>query len=158
MLQVLTISSPHLLKRCLPMLVILLVAASALAQEKPKITEPPSYIGFGSRPWQACEGLQGCAFVLLAGDPATGASQWLFRLEAGMPFPAHWHSTPENFMGLQGALVFEFETGDMYTLRRGDFLHYQAGMTHGGYCAEGKDCLYYVFNPLPYDVHLVETD
>jgi len=94
--------------------------------------------------------------VLLAEDPETGASQWLFRLAAGTPFPAHWHSTPENFMGIQGELVFEFETGQRYTLRRGDFLQYQAGMIHEGVCAEGEDCVYYVLNPEPYDIHLVD--
>ena len=137
-----------------------LTGGSSVAQGnavKPKVSQPPKYVEFDTQTWQKCEGLSGCDYVLLNGDPAKSSSQWIFRLKAGTPFPRHWHSTPENITGIRGRLVFHFETGDTRTLRAGDYLSYQAGMIHGGFCMTGEDCLYYVFNDLPYDIHLVSA-
>ncbi|MGH8759498.1 MAG: hypothetical protein ACREVW_08315, partial [Burkholderiales bacterium] len=64
--------------------------------------------------------------------------------------------TPENMVGVQGALTFNFENGQRHTLRPGHYLHYQAGMIHWGQCEHAEDCLFYVFNDLPYDIHVVE--
>ena len=128
----------------------------ALAQEKPVVTEPPIFIALDSQPWTPCEGLPGCEFVGLFGDPAVEGSQTLFRLGAGTEFPKHWHTSSENYMGVQGELVFNLETGERVSLARGDFLHYQGGMVHWGRCAEGEDCVYYVYNDLPYDIFIVE--
>jgi quercetin dioxygenase-like cupin family protein len=123
---------------------------------KPEVTEEPIYVALDSQDWQPCEGLPGCEFVGLFGDPVVEGSQTIFRLEAGTEFPKHWHTSSENFMGVQGELNFNFETGETATLARGDFLHYQGGMVHWGQCAEGEDCVYYVYNDLPYDIVLVE--
>ena len=135
---------------------VLTVAASAAAQDKPLITDPPRYVDPTASDWQACEGLPGCGFVLVRGEPAKGPSQWLFRLNAGTAFPKHWHPTPENMVGISGTLTFHFETGEIHALRPGDFLHYQAGMTHWGQCEAGNDCVFYAFNDQPYAIHLVE--
>ena len=135
-----------------------LLGGSTLAQPtptKPQVKTPAQFIELDTQPWQKCEGLSGCEFVLLRGNPTTSSSRWMFRLKAGTPFPRHWHSTPENMVGIRGQLVFRFETGDTRTLRAGDFLTYPAGMIHGGVCQPGADCLYYAFNDKPYDIHLV---
>ena len=124
------------------------------APTKPQVTTPAQFVELNTQSWQKCEGLNGCEFVLLRGDPTTSSSQWMFRLKAGTPFPRHWHSTPENMVGIRGQLVFRFETGDTRTLRAGDFLTYPSGMIHGGVCQPGADCLYYAFNDEPYDIYL----
>jgi len=136
----------------------LLALSVGLAQNivKPEVTEEPIYVALDSQDWQPCEGLSGCEFIGLFGDPAVGASQTIFRLEAGTEFPKHWHTSSENYMGVQGKLEFNLETGETVALARGDFLHYQGGMIHWGQCAEGEDCVYYVYNDLPYDIVLVE--
>lgn len=135
-----------------------LALSVGLAQSiaKPEVTESPIYVALNSQGWQPCEGLPGCGFVSLFGDPAMEGSQTIFRLEAGTEFPKHWHTSGENYMGVQGRLNFKLETGETATLARGDFLHYQGGMVHWGQCAEGEDCVYYVYNNLPYDIVLVE--
>jgi quercetin dioxygenase-like cupin family protein len=135
---------------------VLVIFAVATAQDKPEIIEAPTFVGFDSQPWQPCEGLAGCNFVSLKGDSSTGASQTMFRLKAGTPFPPHWHTSPDNYIGLQGELLFNLETGDTFTLGQGDFLAYPGGMIHSGACGENSDCIYYVFNNLPYDIHLVQ--
>ncbi len=143
----------------LPSLLLTLLAHPALAQTetpKPEVTEPPVLTQFASAETAACEGLPGCDFVLLAGDPATGSSQWFFRLKAGTEFPRHWHSTPENMVMIEGALTFNFELGESQTLTPGEHLRYEAGMIHWGQCEPGADCLYYVFNDQPYDFQAAE--
>ena len=59
-------------------------------------------------------------------------------------------------VGVRGAITFNFESGQRHTLRPGETLHYQAGMVHWGQCEQGGDCLFYVFNDQPYDIHLVQ--
>lgn len=129
----------------------------ASAQDsKPVVTEPARVVQFDRDTKRVCEGLPGCDFILLAGDPSQSATQWLFRLKAGQAFPKHWHNTPENMIGVRGALTFNFENGQRHTLRPGETLHYQAGMIHWGQCEQGEDCLFYVFNDQPYDIHFVQ--
>jgi quercetin dioxygenase-like cupin family protein len=137
-----------------------MVAASlstALAeQSKPPVTEPATVIQFDRDRKSPCEGLPGCDFILLAGDPSKSATQWLFRLRGGQAFPKHWHNTPENMVAVRGSLTFNFETGQRHTLRPGEYLHYQAGMIHWGQCEPEEDCLFYVFNDQPYDIHVLQ--
>lgn len=128
----------------------------AFAQDgKPVVTQPARVVQFDRDTKQICEGLPGCDFILLAGDPSLSATQWLFRLKAGQAFPKHWHNTPENMVGVRGALTFNFESGQRHTLRAGETLHYQSGMIHWGQCEQAEDCVFYVFNDRPYDIHLV---
>ena len=137
--------------------VVALAPSVASAQgTRPVVTEPARIVQFDRDAKQICEGLPGCDFILLAEDPGNGATQWLFRLKAGQAFPKHWHNTPENMVSVRGALTFNFETGQHHTLRPGQTLHYQAGMIHWGQCEAGEDCLFYVFNDRPYDIHLVQ--
>ncbi len=135
----------------LALLATLALTSQALAQEKPAVSEPPSFADFEAGDRQPCEGLPGCDFTLVRGDPATGPSQWVFRIAAGTAFPKRWHSTPENVVGIRGTLTFNFETGERYALRAGDFLNYQTGMIHWGQCEAGEDCVFYAFNNLPYN-------
>ena len=141
-----------------PLVLLAGLAAPAFSQtaEKPAVTEPPVVTAFAAAETAPCDGLPGCDFVLLAGDPATGPSQWFFRLGGGTEFPRHWHSTPENMVMIEGALTFHFETGETHTLVPGELLRYQEGMVHWGQCEPGADCLYYVFNDEPYDFHAAE--
>lgn len=123
---------------------------------KPPVTEKASIIQFDTGERSTCEGLPGCEFILLNGDPKSGPTQWLFQLKAGQPFPKHWHSTPENMVAIRGLLHFDFETGQSHSLKAGEYLRYQAGMAHSGRCEPGADCLFNVFNDKPYDFHLAE--
>lgn len=134
-----------------------LVHAGAIAQPgKPQVTEPAKIVSFAKGPRAACEGLAGCDFILLNGNPKTGPTQWFYRLKAGTPFPRHWHTSPENFIVVTGALTFNLESGQVHTLKPGEYMGYQGGMIHWGQCEAGEDCLYYVFNSRPFDFHLVK--
>lgn len=130
-------------------------AGLVTAQEKPLVTEAPIFIALDSQPWTPCEGLTGCEFVGLFGDPAVEGSQTLFRLAAGTEFPKHWHTSSENYIGVAGQLEFNLETGENVTLARGDYLHYQGGVVHWGQCVGSENCVYYVYNDLPYDIIFV---
>lgn len=85
--------------------------AMAAQPSKPKASEPAHVTQFDTATKVVCDGLPGCDFVLLNGDPKSGPTQWFFRLKAGTAFPRHWHSTPENMVAICGRLTFNFETG-----------------------------------------------
>ncbi len=126
------------------------------ADAKPAVTEPAKVVQFDTDGKSVCDGLPGCDLILLEGDPSSGPTQWLIRLRAGQAFPKHWHNTAENMVSVRGALTFNFETGQRHTLRPGEYLHYPAGMIHWGQCEQFEDCLFYVFNDQPYDIHLAQ--
>ncbi|MGI5488151.1 cupin domain-containing protein [Microtetraspora malaysiensis] len=101
-----------------------------------------------------CEGLPGCTFVQLKGDPQKGPSEAVFTLKAGTPFSPHWHTSPEHVVGVSGTMLWHVKGHKKtYRVGAGDFLYYPSKAVHWGRCAPGADCTYYVFDELPYDFH-----
>ncbi|MEW9553299.1 cupin domain-containing protein [Nonomuraea sp. NPDC050783] len=100
-----------------------------------------------------CEGLKGCTFVQLKGDPKTGPSEALFTLKAGTPFSPHWHTSPEHVVGVSGVMLWQVEGHKTYRVGAGDYLYYPSKAVHQGRCAPGADCVYYVYDSQPYDFH-----
>ncbi|MEV4064360.1 cupin domain-containing protein [Nonomuraea dietziae] len=103
-----------------------------------------------------CEGLEGCTFVQLKGDPATGPSEAMFTLKAGTPFSPHWHTSPEHVVGVSGTMLWHVEGRKTYRVGVGDYLYYPSKAVHWGKCAPGADCVYYVYDSQPYDFHSAE--
>ncbi|MFI6921117.1 cupin domain-containing protein [Nonomuraea spiralis] len=103
-----------------------------------------------------CEGLEGCTFVQLKGDPRTGASEAMFTLKAGTPFPPHWHTSPEHVVGVSGVMLWHVKGRKTYRVGAGDYLYYPSKAVHWGKCAPGADCVYYVYDSKPYDFHPAE--
>ena len=82
--------------------------------------------------WKALP-VPGAWIKLLSLDPARGYAVLLGRLEAGVRYPAHLHTAPEDIYVL---------TGDLHIGERrlgpGDFHHADAGSQHGvNYSADG---------------------
>ncbi|GCD96665.1 cupin domain-containing protein [Embleya hyalina] len=100
-----------------------------------------------------CEGLAGCTYVQLAGDPRTGPSEAMFTLAAGTRFAPHWHTSPEHVVGVSGTVLWNVEGHKRHRVGAGDFLSYLGKAVHWGQCAPGADCVYYVYDELPYDFH-----
>ena len=126
------------------------------AQEKPQVTETPIYAASDNARWSPCEGLSGCEFLQLRGDPKKEPSEAIFRLAAGVHFPKHWHTSPEHIVGIKGRLVINLENGSTYTVGSGSFLYNPGGMIHWGHCSNEESCLYYVYDDKPYDIYLAE--
>ncbi|AQZ67446.1 unnamed protein product [[Actinomadura] parvosata subsp. kistnae] len=103
-----------------------------------------------------CEGLDGCTFVQLKGDPKTGPSEAMFTLKAGTPFSPHWHTSPEHVVGVSGVMLWHVEGRKTYRVGAGDYLYYPSKAVHWGKCAPGADCVYYVYDSEPYDFHPAE--
>ncbi|WP_043632856.1 cupin domain-containing protein [Nonomuraea candida] len=103
-----------------------------------------------------CEGLEGCTFVQLKGDPKTGPSEAMFTLKAGTPFSPHWHTSPEHVVGVSGVMLWHVEGHKTYRVGAGDYLYYPSKAVHWGKCAPGSDCVYYVYDSRPYDFHPAE--
>lgn len=103
-----------------------------------------------------CEGLPGCTFVQLKGNPRTGPSEAMFTLKAGTPFAPHWHTSPEHVVGVSGTMLWNVKGHKTYRVGAGDFLYYPSKAVHSGRCAPGADCVYYVYDSEPYDIHPAE--
>lgn len=158
MLKIFTIikTSPIRAMLLLATLAIFISPKLAFSQEKPQITENPIYATPNNDNWQSCEGLPGCKFIQLRGNPKKEASEAIFRLDASVRFPKHWHTSPEHIVGIKGRLVINLENGDTFTVGSGEFLYNLGGMIHWGHCSEEEPCLYYVYDDKPYDIYLVE--
>jgi quercetin dioxygenase-like cupin family protein len=102
--------------------------------------------------WIPCVGLPGCATLHAYGNPATGHSEAVFRFKAGTPFAPHYHTSPEHVVGIAG--IMEWRVGGVpHYLGPGDFLYYPSKAVHSGRCSPGADCMFYVYDDLPYDIH-----
>ena len=103
--------------------------------------------------WQPCEGLAGCEQLHGRTDPVTGATESVFRFKAGTKFDKHFHTSPEHVVGVSGIMVWRLENGRTYRIGAGDFLYYPGEMVHWGRCVAGSDCVFHVYDDLPYDFH-----
>ncbi|WP_242884683.1 cupin domain-containing protein [Actinomadura litoris] len=135
---------------------LLLAASEASAQPSPRAepaADKPVYVPLHGGRWLPCEGLAGCTYKPLRGDPRTGPSESVFRLKAGTGFDRHWHTSPEHVLGVSGRLVWNVEGGRRARIGQGDFLYYPSKAVHWGECLKGADCVYKVYDDLPYDFH-----
>lgn len=133
-----------------------LASAASAAEPKPAVIESPVFVDSTQFQWQKCEGLPGCTFLPLRGDAKREASAAIFRLEAGVRFPKHWHTSAEHILVMQGELDMNLENGARYRVGPRAFLYNPGGMIHWGQCAAGEACVYYVYDDQPYDIHLVQ--
>ncbi|WP_202637712.1 cupin domain-containing protein [Bailinhaonella thermotolerans] len=131
-------------------------AGSSLAETKPGRGSDPVIYHSHKEKGSPCEGLAGCTFVQLKGDPKTGASEAVFTLKAGTPFSPHWHTSPEHVVGVSGVMLWHVEGRKTYRVGAGDYLYYPSKAVHWGKCAPGADCVYYVYDSKPYDFHPAE--
>ncbi|RFU40437.1 cupin domain-containing protein [Actinomadura logoneensis] len=135
---------------------LLLTASEAAAQSSsaPKPSADKAvYVPLRGGQWQPCEGLAGCTFKSLRGNPETGPSEAVFRLKAGTEFAPHWHTSPEHVLGISGRLSWNVKGGPHARIGQGDFLYYPSKAVHWGKCLDGADCVYKVYDDLPYDFH-----
>lgn len=152
-----------LLRKALPALTfaVLLAAAADNATAWPAANGvPPQHPSRGGRlvfhdadteRWTPCEGLPGCTQLPSRGNPATGASEAVFRFKAGTPFAAHYHTSPEHVVGIAGIMQYVIN-GTTYHVGPGDFLYYPGRTVHSGICSSGADCIFHVYDDLPYDI------
>ncbi|MFG1967325.1 cupin domain-containing protein [Nonomuraea sp. NPDC049028] len=130
--------------------------ASSLAESRPAQAAGQVIYHSHKEDGSPCEGLKGCTFVQLKGDPKTGPSEAMFTLKAGTPFSPHWHTSPERVVGVSGVMLWHVEGRKTYRVGAGDYLYYPSKAVHWGKCALGADCVYYVYDSKPYDFHPAE--
>jgi len=121
-----------------------------------RTTDPVVFRDADRGKWQPCEGLPGCEQLLGRTDKVTGATESVFRFKAGTKFDKHFHTSPEHVVGIAGIMVWHLENGRTYRIGAGDFLYYPSKMVHWGKCSAGSDCVFHVYDDLPYDFHVVK--
>lgn len=124
--------------------------ATATATEEAAL---PNYAAYDQLQWQPCAGLDGCAMVVVHGNPQTGASQVFWLVQPNVQIPAHWNTTPEHIIGIAGEMVFIDAKGNKQSVKPGDYLYSPSKQVKAVTCV-GKDaCVIFDYDELPFDFH-----
>jgi quercetin dioxygenase-like cupin family protein len=101
-------------------------------------------------------GLPPCATgAVQTGNPATGPTIVLSRIDPGCVIPWHWHTPNEHLMLVSGVARLETKAGTPVTLRAGGFALMPSKHVHQFRCEER--CLLYVYSDAAFDLHYVNA-
>lgn len=103
--------------------------------------------------WEACPDFlpEGCAIVVLNGDPAGDAADAFFKVPGGASIPRHRHTAAERMVLVSGALRVTYDGHDPVDLDTGMYAYGPAGLPHDGECAPGADCVLFISFDGPVD-------
>ncbi len=110
----------------------------------------------GDVAFEAVEGMDGMAYVQVNGDPATGPSSQLARLDAGFDTGWHTHDFEYEAIVLKGTITKQ-QQGDPEAryLPAGSFYIQPAQVNHRNTCTPDGECIFYYhsegpdsFNPM----------
>lgn len=145
--------SAQLLRRALPFLSSLLLAAPVFADSAP--TESSRAYGFqdAGLQWGACPSFlpEGCEIAVLHGDPAQPNVDVFFKVPAGATIPVHRHTSAERMVLVSGKLDVTYEGEKTKTLTSGMYAYGPANKPHGAVCAKGAPCVLFIAFEEPLD-------
>jgi len=132
-------------------------APQGTEKPKPQVKEKPVNLTSDKVTWSPCgPEIPGCEIAVIHGDPTKGPSDVYIRFPAGGTFPKHWHTNNERLVGIQGTVTINLEDGTVATISPGAFVFLPGGMVHWGGCTNEGPCLFYLYNDMPTDTHLVK--
>lgn len=107
----------------------------------------------GSLQWDSCPDFlpQGCAIVVLNGDPEGDAADAFFKVPGGAVIPRHRHTAAERMVLVSGSLRVTYDGHDPIELETGMYAYGPAGLPHDGECAPGADCVLFITFDGPVD-------
>ena len=131
---------------------MLLVVVLRVAQSR----EEPMIRGAQQNVFHTSPVLPDCyTYAVERGDPATGPSVTLSRLEAGCKVPWHIHSANAQVLFVRGAFQLIMKGQPAQTLSEGAYAYVPAEHQHQESCLDG--CTYYVIREGPADVRYVDA-
>ncbi len=118
----------------------------------------------GSVDLEPVEGMPGMSVAQVNGDPATGPSSQLARLEAGFDTGWHTHDHAYEAVVLKGTITKQ-QQGDPHVreLPPGSFYIQPAGVNHRNTCSPDGECVFYYhsegpdsFSPMTEEGHPID--
>lgn len=117
---------------------------------------PAAALNVGEMKFAATPGLPDCAVnAVVQGDPTTGPSIILGRIETGCVVPWHWHTPNEHLMIVSGVAELAMRGGEPKRLEAGGFAMMPSRHVHQFRCV--SDCLMYVYSDGIFDTHYVDA-
>ena len=117
---------------------------------------PTAALNVGEMTFAPTPGLPDCVVnAVVQGDPTTGPSIILGRIETGCVVPWHWHTPNEHLMMVSGTARVEPRAGKAIVLKQGGFAHLPPRHVHRFTCL--SDCVMYVQADGPFDIHYVDA-
>lgn len=101
---------------------------------------------------------EGCALVVLHGDPDGSDADIFFRVPGGASIARHRHTAAERMTLVSGRLRITYDGHDPIDLTPGMYAYGPAGLPHEGECAPGPDCVLFIAFDGPVDAIEVDSD
>jgi len=110
--------------------------------------------------WGECPDFlpEGCALVVLGGDPAGDNADLFFRVPAGASIPRHLHTAAERMTLVSGNMRLTYDGHDTLDLKPGMYVYGPAGLPHEGECTRGDDCVLFIAFDGPVDAIEVDAE
>jgi quercetin dioxygenase-like cupin family protein len=140
-------------------LLAMLASAPALGDPTPTATgEAAQMIALdpGNLEFTKIPNMPSCATgATLRGDPRTGPSMVLLKLESGCRVPWHWHTANEDIVVISGQGKIEMRDGPSLEFVPGAFASLPNQHTHQASCH--RSCLLLASSDAAFDIHYVNT-
>jgi quercetin dioxygenase-like cupin family protein len=103
--------------------------------------------------WGPCPDFlpKGCGIAVLHGDPAKDNVDVFFKLPGKSKLAAHWHTSAERMVLVQGELHVTYEGQAMTVLKPGMYAYGPAKKPHGGACVSADPCILFIAFESPLD-------
>jgi len=112
----------------------------------------PSKADFKSSP-----GVPACVtFANMHGDMSKGAATLMVKMTGGCKVPAHWHSTSEELVLLQGKITQTVDGHQAKLSKAGAYTQITGHHVHNYHCTSKEDCLLFDVADAAFDVHFVD--
>lgn len=95
--------------------------------------------------------------VMLRGNPATGPSSMIARMDSGCVCSSHWHSANEETLVSKGTIQVQIDGKPTVELKAGSYMLLPAKTIHRFRCISKEDCWMYDTADAPFDVHNVDA-
>lgn len=138
--------SRHGLVKGLLVAAIVLVGASALAQERATERALARSAQDAGLQWGPCPAFMpaGCGLAVLHGDPASANADVFLRIPAGAAIPEHWHTSAERMVLVAGELSVTYKGQPGIVLKPGMYAYGPAKLAHSASCLRGASCVLFI--------------
>ena len=95
-------------------------------------------------------------FANMHGDMSKGAATLMVKMKGGCKVPAHWHSTSEELVLLQGKITQIVDGHEAKLSKAGAYTQITGHHVHKYHCTSKEDCLLFDVADAAFDVHFVD--
>jgi len=138
------------------LLVLLVPAARAAGDQAMNAQVNPIVQSWEEAQFGGLPVLPSClSFAVDRGDPTTGPSMLIIKMEAGCVVPWHWHTAREELMMISGSGTIEFPDVPARKVHQGGYVLLPAEHHHQFTC--NTDCVFFDAISGKFDIHYVDS-